>query len=99
MTAEFTRPLGRLRVDPDTLEECRRLAAEIAGPVHSLASSHTTLSIERASLRLIGVDGVEGEGAEAVPIPNIVVDKVRDAVGLERGVLIPFLHAVETGCG
>jgi beta-lysine 5,6-aminomutase alpha subunit len=99
MTAEFTRPLGRLRVDPDTLEECRRLAAEIAGPVDHLASTHTTLSIERASLRLIGVDGVEGEGVEAVPIPNIVVDKVRDAVGLERGVLIPFLHAVETGCG
>src|SRR3712207_1663006 len=99
MTSEFSRPIGRLQIDTEAVEECRRLAAEISAPVDDLARTHTTLSIERACLRLIGVDGVEGEGVEAVPVPNRVVDEIARAVGLQCGVLVPFLHAVETGCG
>ena len=95
----FERPLGRLRIDREAVDECRELADEISQPIEELARTHTTVSIERASLRLVGVDGVEGEGVEAVPMPNRVVDEVRDAIGLERGVLIPFFHAVEAGCG
>jgi beta-lysine 5,6-aminomutase alpha subunit len=95
----FVRPLGRLGIDRGAVEECRRLATEIASPVEELARTHTTNSIERACLRLVGVDGVEGEGTEAVPIPNRVVDEVERTVGLARGVLVPFMHAVETGCG
>ena len=97
--SDFTRPTGRLRIDRDALDECRALAIEIAAPIRDLAATHSTVSIERASLRLVGVDGVEGEGVEAVPIPNRVVDEVRSAVGLERGVLVPFFHSVESGCG
>ncbi|MEA2505774.1 MAG: beta-lysine 5,6-aminomutase alpha subunit [Actinomycetota bacterium] len=93
----FVRPVGRLLVDRATIDECRDLAAQIAAPIDELACTHTTNSIERASLRLGGVDGVEGQGTEAIPIPNRVVDEVAAAVGLERGVLIPFWHAVESG--
>ncbi|HET7481334.1 MAG TPA: lysine 5,6-aminomutase subunit alpha [Actinomycetota bacterium] len=101
MKPAFQRPIGRLPIDHEVVDECRHLASEIAGPVDALARSRTTASIERASLRLVGVDGVvEGtEGAEAFPIPNAVVDAIRDSVGLERGALIPFFDAVETGCG
>src|SRR5688572_4158308 len=95
----FERPLGRLRIDTEAVAECRDLAIEISAPIEELARTHTTVSIERACLRLIGVDGVVGEGTEAVPLPNLIVDRVREACGLERGVLIPFLHAVESGCG
>ena len=91
----FTRPVGRLRIDPESVEECRELAAAISHPVEQLASGHTTVSVERACLRLIGVDGVEGAGADAVPVPNLVVEVIQDAVGLERGVLVPFFHAAE----
>jgi len=90
----FTRPLGRLRIDGASVAECRSLAAAISKPIEDLAHTHTTVSIERASLRLVGVDGTEGEGVEAVPIPNRVVDETRATVGLERGVLLPFFHAV-----
>ena len=95
----FTRPIGRLDIDKESLAECRELAAEIAKPIEDLATTHTTVSIERACLRLIGVDGVVGEGVEGIPIPNLVVDRIKDTVGLERGVLIPFFHTVESGCG
>ena len=97
--SEFTRPLGRLNIDKDSVQECRDLAAEISRPIEELATTHTTVSIERACLRLVGVDGVVGEGVEGAPIPNLVVDRIRESVGLERGALIPFFHAVESGCG
>jgi beta-lysine 5,6-aminomutase alpha subunit len=95
----FSRPIGRLEIDHETVAECRDLAKDIARPIEELARENTTVSIERACLRLIGVDGVEGEGTDAVPMPNRVVDEVRGSVGLERGVLVSFLHAVESGCG
>ena len=98
-TKDFVRPTGRLRVDNEAVAECRELAAEISRPIEELAANNTTVSIERSCLRLVGVDGVEGEGTEAVPIPNRVVDEVRNALGLERGVMLPFFHAVEAGCG
>ena len=95
----FVRPVGRFRVDDQTVEECRELSAQIAAPIEELARTHTTHSIERACLRLAGVDGVEGEGTEAIPIPNRVTDEIAKAIGLERGVLIPFWHTVESGTG
>src|SRR3990170_8830921 len=91
----FVRPLGRLDIDKTSVAECRSLATEISKPIDELARTHTTVSIERACLRFAGVDGVEGEGVEAVPIPNRVVDEVKETIGLERGVMIPFFHAVE----
>jgi len=100
VTGEFSRPIGRLPIDRASVEECRELAAHISRPVDELARTRTTVSIERACLRLTGVDGViEGSGTAAVPIPNLVVGAARATMGLERGVLIPFFHAVETGCG
>ncbi len=93
----FERPVGRLRIDHDAVAECRELAAEISADVESLARSNTTVSLERACLRLVGVDGVAGDGSEAAPTPNLVVDRVRSEVGLERGVLIPFFNSVAQG--
>src|SRR5688572_6120279 len=97
--SEFTRALGRLNIDAEALAECRELATDICKPIEDLATTHTTESIERACLRLVGVDGVIGEGVEGVPVPNLVVEKIKASVGLERGVMIPFFHAVESGCG
>ncbi|MDP9068131.1 MAG: lysine 5,6-aminomutase subunit alpha [Actinomycetota bacterium] len=94
----FQRPVGRLRIDIDAVDECRELAAEISRPVEELAVTNTTVSLERACLRLVGVDGVEGEGVGAAPIPNLVLERIRGAAGLQRGVLIPFFDAVER-CG
>jgi beta-lysine 5,6-aminomutase alpha subunit len=95
----FARPLGRMRIDHATVDECRQLAVQIAAPIDELARTHTTFSIERACLRLVGVDGVEGQGTEAVPIPNRVADEIHAAAGLERGALVPFLSAVEVSGG
>lgn len=95
----FHRPLGRLRIDTEALQECRALATEISGPIVELASTHSTVSIERATLRLGGVEGALEDGVETVPLANRVVEAVGAAAGLERGVAVPFFHTVESGCG
>ncbi len=81
---EFSRPLGRLRIDGAAVEECRELAAEIASPIEDLARRRTTVSIERASLRLLGGDGADtllaGEGE----------DTLDGGAGRDRAVLRPY---------
>ena len=95
----FARPLGKLGIDDGAVAECRSLAAEIAAPIEELARTYTTTSIERATLRLFGVNDAQGEGSDAIPVPNLVVDRIAADVGLERGVTLPFFATVESGCG
>ncbi|TFV87870.1 lysine 2,3-aminomutase [Blastococcus sp. CT_GayMR20] len=100
-----------LSLDPALVARARQLAALAARPVIDLAHRHTTVSVERAVLRLAGLTGtdpVTGEGApgvggvggnpvDRVPWVNRVVDAVRDQVGLESGVALPVWHALASG--
>jgi hypothetical protein len=79
----------KLELDDALVAEARDLARRICGPVEDLIEGHTTVAIERAVLRLCGLDGAVGEGIEARPFPNLVVDAVRGQVGLEGGASVP----------
>jgi len=83
-----------LHVDSESVERCRTLAASIVAPVGAFIAAHSTVAVERAVVRLLGVDGVD---ASDVPLPNIVVDSLaRDARA--RGIALPFGQALaETG--
>ncbi|HET6275262.1 MAG TPA: lysine 5,6-aminomutase subunit alpha [Candidatus Cybelea sp.] len=83
-----------LRIDTSCVERCRRLAAAIADPVEAFIAAHSTVAVERAVLRLLGVDGIT---PDEVPLPNAVVDSIaRDERG--HGAAIPFGKALaETG--
>src|SRR5437762_14386153 len=72
-----------LPIDPRVVEECRALAAQIAGDVQSFIDRHTTVSIERTVLRAYGVEGADPDG---VPLVNTCVERVRAAGELGRGV-------------
>ena len=68
-----------LSLDPTLVARARELAALAAQPVVDLAHRHTTVSVERAVLRLAGLTGtdpVTGEGRteDRVPWVNRVVD-------------------------
>jgi beta-lysine 5,6-aminomutase alpha subunit len=83
-----------LRIDRGCVARCRELAAAIADPVEAFISAHSTVSVERAVLRLLGVDGVT---PDEVPFANAVVDSIA-ATQLGRGVASPFGKALaETG--
>ena len=101
--ADRRSPMTTLHLDPALVARARELAALAAQPVIDLAHRHTTVSVERAVLRLAGLTGtdpVTGEGGnpeDRVPWVNRVVDAVRDQVGLESGVALPVWHALASG--
>ncbi|MFZ5871602.1 MAG: lysine 5,6-aminomutase subunit alpha [Actinomycetota bacterium] len=83
-----------LDLDPVTVRKARTLARRATRPVVRLATTHTTVSVERATLRLAGLTGAD---AERVPWVNHLVDAVRDQVGLEHGVALPVWDALRRG--
>jgi beta-lysine 5,6-aminomutase alpha subunit len=88
-TAARTRP--RLELDPATVRQARALARRAGRPIVSIAKRHTTVSVERATLRLAGLGGADPDGT---PWVNRLVDAVRGDVGLEHGVTLPVWHAL-----
>jgi beta-lysine 5,6-aminomutase alpha subunit len=85
---------GKLGLDPEVVRTARRLAERAAQPVIELARTHSTVSVERAVIRLAGITGADAEG---IPWVNRLVDSVRDQVGLEYGVALPVWAALATG--
>jgi beta-lysine 5,6-aminomutase alpha subunit len=85
---------GKLGLDPAVVRKARALAKRAAAPVEKLARTHTTTSVERATLRLAGIQGADPEG---IPWVNRLVDAVRDEVGLEHGVALPAYDALVQG--
>ena len=82
---------GKLDLDPRVVARARELAARAGQPVVDLARSHTTVSVERAVLRLAGVQGADPDG---IPWVNHLVDAVRADVGLGHGVAVPVFAAL-----
>ena len=87
----MTSPGSALGLDPATVRRARALAARAGEPVVELARTHTTVSIERAVLRLAGLAGADAEG---LPWVNRLVDAAREQVGLEHGVALPVWDAL-----
>src|SRR5215218_6075696 len=74
---------SKLDLDPALVENCREAAAEVARGVAEQIAGHTTVSVERMVVRLLGVDGVD---QFEVPLPNVVVDHVHHQSKLDRGI-------------
>ena len=87
---------GALDLDPATVRKARSLARKVGRPIVKIAQQHTTVSVERATLRLAGLEGADAEGT---PWVNRLVDCVRADVGLEHGVALPVWDAVRRGEG
>jgi beta-lysine 5,6-aminomutase alpha subunit len=80
-----------LELDPTVVRKARTLARRAGRPVVRLARTHTTVSVERAVLRLAGLEGADVEGT---PWVNRLVDTAREQVGLEHGVSLPVWDAL-----
>src|SRR5262250_496653 len=84
----------RLNLDPAVVREARALAAKAGQPIVEMARTHTTVSVERAVLRLAGLQGADPDG---MPWVNRLADAIRDTVGLEHGVALPAWDALLAG--
>jgi beta-lysine 5,6-aminomutase alpha subunit len=85
---------GKLGLDPAKVTRARELARWAGEPITRLAQTHTTSSIERAVLRLAGLEGADADG---MPWVNRLADAVADSAGLQHGVALPVWDALATG--
>jgi beta-lysine 5,6-aminomutase alpha subunit len=74
--------MAQLFVEPEKVVRARELARSAAAGVHAFIARHSTVSIERTVLRLLGIAGAGSRGA---PLANLMVDRLRDAGVLARG--------------
>ncbi len=73
---------SKLNLDPKVIDSARASAAAIAADMQKFIDRHTTVSTERTIVRLLGIDGVDEVDT---PLPNVVVDAIKDGGGLPRG--------------
>src|SRR5467141_2761234 len=74
--------MAQLFVDAEKIARARDLARSAAMGVQSFIDRHTTVSIERTVLRLLGISGAGTRGA---PLANLMVDRLRDSGVLNKG--------------
>ncbi len=85
---------GKLGLSPDRIDRCRAAARRVADGVRKETEPFTTVSTERAVLRLLGVDGVDDQD---VPLPNRAVESLLEAGRLDRGAAFWMGSALASG--
>lgn len=86
---------SKLGLDEKKIVHAKGLASRIADDVQQFVDQYTTVAVERTLCRLMGIDGID---ANQVPLPNVVVDKLKEEGVLSEGVLYYLANAmVATG--
>ena len=70
---------SRLNLNMELVAKARASASKVADDVQEFIDAHTTVTVERAVCRLLGIDGINDV---EVPLPNVVVDHLQ-----EKGIL------------
>ncbi len=73
---------SKLNLDFNLVAEARKSAKFIADDIQTFIEQHTTVTVERTILRLLGVDGVDELDR---PLPNVVMDQIKAGGGLANG--------------
>ncbi|MFC4767456.1 lysine 5,6-aminomutase subunit alpha [Effusibacillus consociatus] len=83
--------MSKLNLEQAKIAQARQFAAAIADDVTRYIEKRSTVAVERTVLRLFGLDGVDADG---IPLPNVVVDHVKEQGRLAEGVSRPVLNAI-----
>jgi beta-lysine 5,6-aminomutase alpha subunit len=87
--------LSTQALDPRVISRCRELADRISKPIEKMIHEHTTVAIERATLRLLGVEGAQGQAnGQWFPDVNTIVEDLRKEGVLGQGVLHWFINGM-----
>ena len=83
--------MKKLNLNEKTIQSCRIHADKIASDIQNFINQHTTVTVERTVLRLLGVDGVD---EFLVPLPNKIVDDVVKNGDISLGVSVYIASAL-----
>ena len=79
---------NKLNLPKEKIDSARLLAEEITAPVQEFIDKHTTDTVERAALRVLGADGTDEDG---IPVPNLIVKSLKGH--LDAGICIYYINA------
>ena len=85
--------MNKLSLNNNIISSCRKYAKSIAKDVQNYINKHSTVSVERTVLRLLGIYGVDKFD---VPIVNRLVDDIKQNGDLSLGVSIYIASALKT---
>lgn len=74
--------MSKLNLNPELIARGRRAAGKIAEDTQKFIDVHSTVAVERTIARLFGIDGVDDSD---VPLPNLVVENIKNSGGLRKG--------------
>jgi len=80
----------RIKLDSKLVQRAKDLAEKITDDIQRIIDSHSTVSVERTILRLLGVEGTVNEG---IPLVNAVVEKIKEKDLLQDGVCRHVVNA------
>lgn len=83
--------MATLNLNKEMIQSCRTIAKKIAYDVQDMIDKHTTISVERATLRMLGIDGVDPFD---VPYVNVVTNHLLKVGNLGLGVSHYMAHAI-----
>ncbi|MBS3970866.1 MAG: D-lysine 5,6-aminomutase subunit alpha, partial [Clostridia bacterium] len=83
--------MHRLNLDQALIAKARNGAIKIANDIQSHIDQRTTTSVERAVLRLFGIDGITEDG---IPLPNVIVDGILHSGRLGLGAGYWFANGI-----
>ena len=89
-----TLEMAHVPVDVQKVARCRELASGIADDVQRYIDGHTSVGVERTTLRAYGVEGVDDQG---VPLVNTAVERCQKAGLLDRGISYHLGRAMTAG--
>ncbi len=81
----------RIKLDKKLVEENHQLARDIVSEVFDFIRDHSTVSVERTTLRIMGLEGANSEG---IPYVNLLVDQVKDEGKLGDGAALYLGNAI-----
>lgn len=75
--------MNKLDLNWKLVEEARTSAKKIVEDAEVFIDAHSTVTVERTICRLLGIDGIDKMG---VPLPNVVVDFVKENGNISLGI-------------
>ncbi len=84
--------MSKLMLDKKQIESSKLYAKSIVDDVMTYIYKHTTVSVERSILRLLGIDGINQFD---VPYVNVIVDHIKEKADLSKGVCHYISYALE----